>query len=400
MEPAERLRRILDARADAVAGERAGIAHLAPALAVEGSLVGHDQHFAARPGAVNARTVPHDRDDPAVGGGSLIAEELGAAEFLGDVEPHLFRSLGARSLPGGAGIGLLLGHRGVEAGAVDPQPLRAQRILGQVVREAEGVVELERGLAGQRGARGHPRGRLVEQPEAVRQRLAEARLLLEQGRLDQRPGAVQLLIGLAHLGDEHGNEPVHQRLLRAEQMRVAHRAAHDPAQDIAPALVGRQHAVRDQEARGAQMVRDHAVACLGRAGGGGMRERARLRDQRLEGVGIVIVVDALEHRGDALDPHAGVDRGPGQVADDFVGLLQILHEHQVPDLDEAVAVLVGAARGTAGDMVAVIVEDLRTRPTRPVGAHRPEIVLGGDADDPLLGQAGDPAPQIEGLSSV
>jgi hypothetical protein len=41
---------------------------------------------------------------------------------------------------------------------------------------------------------------------------------------------------------------MHQRLGRAEDMRVAHGAAHDPAQHIAAAFVRRQHAVGDQEA--------------------------------------------------------------------------------------------------------------------------------------------------------
>ena len=75
----------------------------------------------------------------------------------------------------------------------------------------------------------------------------------------------------------------------------------------------------------------------------------------------------------------------------------ILHEHEVPDLDEAVAVLVRAARRAARDMVAMVVEDLRAGPARAVVAHRPEIVLGRDADDAALGQAGDLLPQVERL---
>ena len=46
------------------------------------------------------------------------------------------------------------------------KPARAQRVLGQIVGEAEGVVELERGLAGQRAALAEVRGRFVEQLEA------------------------------------------------------------------------------------------------------------------------------------------------------------------------------------------------------------------------------------------
>ena len=121
-------------------------------------------------------------------------------------------------------------------------------------------------------------------------------------------------------------------------------------------------------------------------------------DQRLERVGVVIVVDALQHRGDALEAHAGVDRSCfGSSRDDLARRLLILHEDEVPDLDEAVAVLVRAARRAAGDVVAMVVEDLRAGPARAVVAHRPEIVLGRDADDAALGQAGDLLPQVEGL---
>jgi hypothetical protein len=93
--------------------------------------------------------------------------------------------------------------------------------------------------------------------------------------------------------------------------------------------------------------------------------------------------------------HAGVDRRLWQVADDLGILLLILHEHEVPDLDEAIAVLVGAAGRAAEDVVAVVVEDFRARPARPVVAHRPEIVLGRDTDDAVIGEAGDLLPEIE-----
>ena len=71
-----------------------------------------------------------------------------------------------------------------------------------------------------------------------------------------------------------------------------------------------------------------------------------------------------------------------------------LHEDEVPDLDEAVAVLVGAAGGAAGDRGAVVVEDLRAGAAGAGGAHHPEVVVGGDADDPLVGQARDLLPEV------
>ena len=45
----------------------------------------------------------------------------------------------------------------------------------------------------------------------------------------------------------------------------------------------------------------------------------------------------------------------------------------------------------------MIEEDFRARPARAGVAHRPEIVVGRDADDAVVGQARDPLPQIERL---
>jgi len=57
---------------------------------------------------------------------------------------------------------------------------------------------------------------------------------------------------------------------------------------------------------------------------------------------------ALHHRGDALDSHAGVDRGPGQVDALAAGKLLELHEDEVPDLDEPVASASGEPGGPPG----------------------------------------------------
>ena len=120
-------------------------------------------------------------------------------------------------------------------------------------------------------------------------------------------------------------------------------------------------------------------------------------DQVPEQVGFVIVVSALKDRGDALEAHAGVDRGAGQVDPLLRRDLLELHEHQVPDFDEAVAVLIGAAGRAASHVRPVIVKDLRARTARPGLAHGPEIVRGRDAYDALFGQPGDPAPEPVGL---
>jgi hypothetical protein len=114
------------------------------------------------------------------------------------------------------------------------------------------------------------------------------------------------------------------------------------------------------------------------------RRLRRSEDQRAHQVDVVIVVLALHHCGDALEPHAGVDRRARQRPALRLRHLLILHEDEIPDLDEAVALGIGAARWTARNLLAMVVEDLRARTARTGIAHRPEIVRGGDADDAAL----------------
>ena len=106
-------------------------------------------------------------------------------------------------------------------------------------------------------------------------------------------------------------------------------------------------------------------------------------------------MDALHDRGDPLQPHAGVDRLVGQFPNDFIVFLLILHEDQVPDLDEPVAVLVGAARGAAGDVIAMVVEDFRAGAAGSRLPHRPEVLLLAEPEDALLRQK--LLPELRGL---
>src|SRR5690606_36442640 len=131
----------------------------------------------------------------------------------------------------------------------------------------------------------------------------------------------------------------------------------------------------------------------------GARELARRGDQVAEQVDLVVAVHALQHRGDPLQAHAGVHAWRRQRQQGAVGLAVELHEHQVPDLDEAVAVLLRRARGTAGNVRAVVVEDLGARAAGAGIGHLPEVVAGerralvvADPDDALRRQADDVAP--------
>ena len=278
---------------------------------------------------------------------------------------------------------------------VDAQPPGADRILGEVEREAVGVEEFERRLAGKHVAGFQVCCRLFEQRRAAAECAAEALLLLPECILDQRLGAGELGIGGPHLLDQHRVQPVHQRLLGAQDVGVAHGAAHDAAEHVAAALVRGRDAVGDQEAGRPQVVGDdlvrEAVLAFRRAAG----ELDAGSDQRLKEIDVVVGVDALKDCGGALEPHASVDLRPRQVLLGAVGEALPLHEDEVPDLDEAVAILVGAAGRAAGHVGAMVVEDLAVGADRAGVAHRPEVLL--QAHDAALGDAGDLLPEVGGI---
>ena len=398
VQPAERLAGVGHCNAQAIGrGDHADIACLTAALAIERRLVGEDNHLIAFGCTVDFGAILHQRDHAAFAAGRGVAGELGASLALGKIEPDLVRSGIARALPCGAGGFLLAGHGGIETVAVDPDIAHTQGVFGKVVRETVGIIELEGGFAVEFGTLAHVSCRIVKQAQALVERAAELGFLPLEHFGNQRLPALQFRVCLTHLGDEFGHQAMHQRLARTQQMRMAHRAAHDAAQDVTAAFVRGQHTVGQQEAGRTQVIGDHPMACLLVT----LRLRAcevlRCFDQIAEGVGIVIVVHALHDRSDTLQPHAGVYRGFGQVAARAVRRLVELHEDEVPYLDEAIAILIGRAGRAAGDMLAVIVEYLAARAAGAGIAHRPEIVAGGDANDAIFGQARDLAPQVECL---
>jgi hypothetical protein len=65
----------------------------------------------------------------------------------------------------------------------------------------------------------------------------EAGLLQLQGLLDEALAAIELGEGAPHLVHQDRDEAMHERVFRAEKIRMAHGAAHDAPEHVAPALV-------------------------------------------------------------------------------------------------------------------------------------------------------------------
>ena len=156
-----------------------------------------------------------------------------------------------------------------------------------------------------------------------------------------------------------------------ELVAVAHRATDDAAQHVAAAFVRRHDAIDDQKTAGADVIGDDAQRR--RIDLRGTRHTGCRADQIAEQIDVVVRMHALHDRGHALQSHARVDRGFRQRRQRAVGRAVVLHEHQVPDLDVAIAVFVGRARRSARHLRAMIKEDLAARPAGAGIAHGPEI---------------------------
>jgi hypothetical protein len=289
--------------------------------------------------------------------------KLGGATRVVDLPGHRELGMPARAFA-------LPFHCRLETGVVDPDAALARDVRGEVDRKAEGVVELEHRLSVEHLV--FAVERTFQHLHAVRERLGEAFFLLFQHLRHPLACLLELRIGHAHRTREIFDQPVKERIGLAQLVAVADRAPDNASQHVAAPLVAGNHAIDDEKRTGADVIRDHLERIA--------REVLRMRlargglDQVLEQVDLVVRVHALQHRGNALEPHAGVDRRPGQRIEHAFVVAVELHEHEIPDLDVAVAVGIRRSRRPAGDARAVIVEDLAARPARPGVGHLPEVV--------------------------
>ena len=127
--------------------EHAGVADLAAGFGVKRRLVEDQKTSFAGFQRIDLDAVAQQGDDDALGVIGFIAEEFGRADLVLDREPDGFGRGFAGAGPGLAGFGALALHGGVENVLVHADFPGAQRLLGQVEREAVGVVELESDIA-------------------------------------------------------------------------------------------------------------------------------------------------------------------------------------------------------------------------------------------------------------
>ncbi len=304
----------------------------------------------------------------------------------------------AAAPPGAGGLARAV-HQLGEALVVHRQALLGEQLLGQLVGEAVGVVQLE-------GVLGRDPGGLIllragdhvlEQALTLNERTAEVLLLRRRPLEDRVALVVQLLVGPAHDLDHALAQPRQERALDAEHAALLDRAAHDAAQHVAALLVRRHHAVRHQERHAATVVGEDPQ----RAGGGLVLAVAAPRqllpelDQRPEVVGLVDRRHVLQDRRHAVEPETGVDVLLGQLGQRAVLVQVVLHEHEVPELEEALRVVARQVLLPAEVEAAVEVE-LRAGAAGAGRPELPEVVLATEQHDALVRDP-DRAPALDRL---
>ena len=364
---------VLDHRAAVLGLDHSVVGDLAAAGRVERRLAQLQREQAVAAGLERADLRPHVE--------LLVADELGleAGVQIGHGERH---GLGA-----GTGPLALLVHQPRELGLVHRLAVVGGDLDRQLEREAVGVVQLERVVSGDDGAAA--REHVVEQPTAHLERAREALLLGGQHAADVGGALRQLRI---HVAPQLGDPRMQARRdvpLQPDRPGVVDRPAHDPPQHVAPALVARLDPVAGQEAHRPPVVGEHPqrlglplVDAVARA-----RPLLDLADHVAEGVGLEDAVHALRQGGDALHAGAGVDAGRGQRLQAAALEHVVLHENEVPELQEPVAVAAGGALGPAAAVRRPAVEvELRARAAGAGRAGLPEVIA-AQPDDPLGGHA-------------
>ncbi len=399
---------VLDAEEDRAVGvpQHTPVTDLSATLGVEGRLVEHDAGCGRGVGVplgIGPRFqllvlggVAHDGADAAAGGRGLVPAEGAVAESSRDAveERRLLGLAGEVELLARPAALTLLLQRDLEAVAVDAHAVLRRQLDGQVDGEAVGVVQPEGGVAVEHGrVHGHVFGspahhpvrggerdeRFLELDGAGIERAREGGLLADDGAHDDVAALAQDGVGIAHELDDDPGGLLEERLVTSQEAAVSHGPADDAAQHVASPLVGGQDAVGDEEGDGPRVVGDDLVAeALALEGVGVMPQQ--LPQSLMDGheqVGVVVAGDILQHRGEALETHAGVDRFEGQLRAGSLDRLVELHEHEVPDLQPARAGLgvVGHAARPLGEVLAAVVVDLAVGTARARVGHAPEVVV-------------------------
>ncbi len=263
-------------------------------------------------------------------------------------------------------------HLGSVSVDVDGLPALLGELDRQLDREAVRGGEGERVFPADRLST----GQLVEELQAALDRLRETLFLVPHDTLDLRRPVSQLWVGVAHLLDD---DPRHAMdILEADPPRLGHRPPDDPPEHVPPSFVGGSDAVAHEEGHAARVVGQDPVR-LRRGRRVAIRHPGLGRDplhDQLVAVGVEHRRHVLDDSCRPLEPEARVDVLLRQRRERSVRVKLVLHEHEVPELEKALAP--DAARQALGraapGLRPPVVVDLGVRAAGPGATHRPEVL--------------------------
>ena len=154
---------------------------------------------------------------------------------------------------------------------------------------------------------------------------------------------------------------------------MANRATNNPPQHVASTLVAGQYAIGYQESRRTQVICNHPqgfVLCIG----GAQLTRGGI-DQGSEQIDLVVRVHVLQYCGNALETHAGINRWRRQRVQLTLRVAVVLHEHQIPNFNITIQIVVFTAWRPTRHVRTVVVKNLGAGPARSGVTHLPKIVL-------------------------
>ena len=305
-------------------------------------------------------------------------------------------------------LGLCIGLRTVSLGeherikrfSVNLQTRFLGNFQREVNGEAVGVVQYE-GCVSRKGSLTTVFGlsdRDIQDGNSGIQRLQEGFFLSNCQSAHARKFIVNRWIGGRHRLLGSTKELGETCLVESQQAHRANASAQKTSEHVSAPVVGGDNTVGHQHQARADVVCDDTQAnvILMVAAVFLAREFRRSIKNRAHLVNFIHIGDTLLEEGDALHPHAGIDVFLGQLPHDVKinfgtdVLDQILHEHEIPDLDVSGVIHrwspLGTKRGTAVKI------DFRAGPCRTRLAGGPIVILAPHALNALFGQARDAFP--------
>ncbi len=306
----------------------------------------------------------------------FVHRQLAQAQMTGLIEhglPFLIVPCCTGSFPLGF-------HGGLEALLVHGEALFFQDLFRQFPGEPEGIVQLEGIFALQDGASllAHGIDLLVQQVGALFQGLQEAVFFHGDDLFNVGTFFLQIGVVLPVHVDDQIRSPHQEFLADAQQTPVADGPAQYPAQDVAPAFVGRQDAVADHEGDRTGVVRNDlqgnvvfGIRIVFLAG-----NLAGVFDDREDQVGFKVGGLFLQYRSHPFQTQAGIDVLMLQRRIAAVRLFVVLGKYQVPQFQEPAAVAARATfRTAAAPVFAQIDMDFGVRAARAATGDFPPVVF-------------------------